>query len=103
MRAVRHAMSIVGTRPNFMKAAPGMGAGRDGRAIGAPRPNFMRGARVTAPPAHSDPPIRHTLVHTDQHYDEAMSCVFLDQLGVGEPDHRLDIGSGTHATQTARV
>ena len=43
------------------------------------------------------------LVHTGQHYDAAMSEIFFEQLGVGEPDHRLDVGSGTHAAQTARV
>ena len=43
------------------------------------------------------------LIHTGQHYDDAMSKVFLDQLGVGAPDHFLDVRSGTHATQTARV
>ena len=45
----------------------------------------------------------HTLVHTGQHYDEAMSAIFLEQLGVGAPDHMLDVGSGSHAAQTARV
>src|SRR3954451_13367727 len=43
------------------------------------------------------------LVHTGQHYDEAMSDVFLAELGVGPPDHLLGVGSGTHAQQTARV
>ena len=43
------------------------------------------------------------LVHTGQHYDVAMSRVFVDELGVGEPDRYLDVGSGTHAEQTARV
>jgi UDP-N-acetylglucosamine 2-epimerase (non-hydrolysing) len=78
MRAVRHVMSVVGTRPNFMKAAPVAAA------------LTRRG-------------IRHTLVHTGQHYDDAMSRVFVEQLRVGEPDHTLDVGSGTHAAQTARV
>lgn len=45
----------------------------------------------------------HLLVHTGQHYDEAMSQIFLDELGVGVPDRMLQVGSGTHATQTARV
>jgi UDP-N-acetylglucosamine 2-epimerase (non-hydrolysing) len=47
--------------------------------------------------------VQHTLVHTGQHYDDAMSGVFLEQLGVGAPDHQLEIGSGSHAQQTARV
>jgi UDP-N-acetylglucosamine 2-epimerase (non-hydrolysing) len=43
------------------------------------------------------------LVHTGQHYDAAMSEVFLHELGVGAPDHLLAVGSGSHAQQTARV
>ncbi len=48
-------------------------------------------------------PFEHLLVHTGQHYDEAMSQIFLDELDVGAPDRMLQVGSGTHATQTARV
>jgi UDP-N-acetylglucosamine 2-epimerase (non-hydrolysing) len=43
------------------------------------------------------------LVHTGQHYDPAMNDVFFDDLGIRRPDHFLGAGSGTHATQTARV
>ncbi len=43
------------------------------------------------------------LVHTGQHYDPSMSKVFFDELGIREPDHHLDAGSGTHAQQTAAV
>ena len=77
MRAVRHVMSVVGARPNFMKTAP-----------------------VIAALARRPDPVRHTLVHTGQHYDAAMSRVFLDELGVGEPNHMLDVGSGRHGAQT---
>ncbi|MFZ1925092.1 MAG: UDP-N-acetylglucosamine 2-epimerase (non-hydrolyzing) [Solirubrobacteraceae bacterium] len=73
-------LSVVGTRPNFMKVAPIV------RALESRKDAF-----------------EHVLVHTGQHYDLEMSEVFLDELGVGEPDHRLDVGSGTHARQTARV
>jgi UDP-N-acetylglucosamine 2-epimerase (non-hydrolysing) len=45
----------------------------------------------------------HVLVHTGQHYDDSMSQIFFEQLGVGKPDHYLDVGSGSHAQQTARV
>jgi UDP-N-acetylglucosamine 2-epimerase (non-hydrolysing) len=45
----------------------------------------------------------HTLIHTGQHYDPLMSDVFLEQLGVGAPDHMLGVGSASHAAQTARV
>ncbi len=50
-----------------------------------------------------DPGFTHTVIHTGQHYDRAMSEVFLEQLGVGDPDHMLDVGSGPHGVQTARV
>jgi UDP-N-acetylglucosamine 2-epimerase (non-hydrolysing) len=71
---------VVGTRPNFVKAAPVIAALR---------------ARL--------PDGRHTIVHTGQHYDRLMSEVFLEQLGVPAPDHMLEVGSGSHAQQTARV
>ncbi len=45
----------------------------------------------------------HVLVHTGQHYDDAMSQIFFDELGVGDPDFFLEVGSGSHAQQTARV
>ena len=44
-----------------------------------------------------------TLVHTGQHYDDEMSQVFFEELGVPAPDVELGIGSGTNATQTARM
>jgi UDP-N-acetylglucosamine 2-epimerase (non-hydrolysing) len=43
------------------------------------------------------------LVHTGQHYDAELSDVFFEELGIPEPDHHLGVGSGTHATQTARI
>jgi UDP-N-acetylglucosamine 2-epimerase (non-hydrolysing) len=71
---------VVGTRPNFVKTAP---------VIGALRERLPDG--------------RHTIVHTGQHYDRLMSEVFLEELGVPAPDHMLEVGSGSHAQQTARV
>ena len=47
--------------------------------------------------------VRQTLVHTGQHYDAAMSDVFFHQLGMPEPDCNLEVGSGSHAQQTAAV
>jgi UDP-N-acetylglucosamine 2-epimerase (non-hydrolysing) len=43
------------------------------------------------------------LVHTGQHYDDDMSGVFFEELGIRAPDYQLDAGSGTHAVQTAKV
>jgi len=71
---------VVGTRPNFVKTAPVIGALRE---------------RL--------PDARHALVHTGQHYDRLMSEVFFEELGTPAPDHMLEVGSGSHAQQTARV
>jgi UDP-N-acetylglucosamine 2-epimerase (non-hydrolysing) len=71
---------VVGTRPNFVKTAP---------VIAALRRRLPDG--------------RHTIVHTGQHYDRLMSEVFLEELGVPAPDHLLEVGSGSHAAQTART
>jgi UDP-N-acetylglucosamine 2-epimerase (non-hydrolysing) len=49
------------------------------------------------------PDADHVLIHTGQHYDPMMSEVFLSELGVGEPDYLLGVGSASHAVQTARV
>jgi UDP-N-acetylglucosamine 2-epimerase (non-hydrolysing) len=70
--------------------------------VGA-RPNFVKTAPVMAEMRRRMPEARHLLVHTGQHYDEMMSSIFLEELGVGEPDHMLGVGSGSHAVQTARV
>lgn len=71
---------IAGARPNFMKVAPML------RALDARKAPFTR-----------------VLVHTGQHYDAAMSDVFFDDLGMPKPDVHLNVGSGTHGAQTARV
>jgi UDP-N-acetylglucosamine 2-epimerase (non-hydrolysing) len=71
---------VVGTRPNFVKTAP---------VIGALRARLPEG--------------RHAIVHTGQHYDRLMSEVFLEELGVPAPDHMLEVGSGSHAAMTART
>ena len=67
------------------------------------RPNFVKMAPVVASLRRRLPDERHVVVHTGQHYDLGMSAIFLDELGVGEPDHLLGVGSGSHAVQTARV
>ena len=73
-------LSVVGARPNFVKMAPVLAALR---------------TRL--------PDDEHRLVHTGQHYDAMMSEAFLADLGIGEPDHRLEVGSGSHGVQTARL
>jgi UDP-N-acetylglucosamine 2-epimerase (non-hydrolysing) len=73
-----HVLHVVGARPNFMKVAPVM------RALEA---------RAAA----------QSLVHTGQHYDANMSDVFFTQLGMSAPDVNLEVGSGSHAVQTAEI
>lgn len=67
------------------------------------RPNFVKTAPVIAALRQRLPEARHAIVHTGQHYDRAMSQVFLEELGVPAPDHMLEVGSGSHALQTARA
>ncbi|MBG6066718.1 non-hydrolyzing UDP-N-acetylglucosamine 2-epimerase [Micromonospora ureilytica] len=71
-------LHVTGARPNFPKAAP----------------------VIRALDRHG---VRQRLVHTGQHYDERMSEVFFRQLRLPEPDINLGVGSGSHASQTARV
>lgn len=68
--------------------------------VGA-RPNFMKVAPVYA--ALASRGVAQTLVHTGQHYDDRMSRVFFEQLGIPAPDINLDVKSGSHAEQTAKV
>jgi UDP-N-acetylglucosamine 2-epimerase (non-hydrolysing) len=68
--------------------------------VGA-RPNFMKADAVVR--AAKSAGIGYCLLHTGQHYDGELSQVFLEELGLPEPDIHLGIGSGTHAEQTARI
>ncbi len=68
--------------------------------VGA-RPNFMKIAPIMA--AFAKKPIAAKLVHTGQHYDPAMSDSFFDQLGIPRPDVNLEVGSASHAVQTAEI
>lgn len=70
--------------------------------VGA-RPNFVKTAPVVAEMARYPKYFRQMLVHTGQHYDNNMSRVFFDELDIPRPDVFLDVGSGTHAEQTARI
>jgi UDP-N-acetylglucosamine 2-epimerase (non-hydrolysing) len=70
--------------------------------VGA-RPNFMKMAPIIAEMNARGEEITQTLVHTGQHYDDAMSGAFFRDLGMPEPNVYLDARDGTHAEQTARV
>ena len=74
-----HITHVVGARPNFMKVAPVFRALREYSTV------------------------RQTVVHTGQHYDFNMSDVFFQELGIGAPDVNLQVGSGSHAQQTANI
>lgn len=69
--------------------------------VAGARPNFMKIAPLQAELDRRGWP--SVLVHTGQHYDAAMSDVFFDELGIRAPDHHLEVGSGSHAVQTARI
>ena len=69
--------------------------------VGA-RPNFMKIAPIMQALAHSNL-LEGYLVHTGQHYDQAMKHSFFDQLGIPEPHVDLEVGSGSHAVQTAEI
>jgi UDP-N-acetylglucosamine 2-epimerase (non-hydrolysing) len=73
-------INVVGARPNFMKISPLI------RAMNEKKKS-----------------IEHILVHTGQHYDRSMSDDFFEQLGIPYPDINLEVGSGSHAVQTANV
>jgi UDP-N-acetylglucosamine 2-epimerase len=72
-------VSIVGVRPQFVKAAPVSRALRQGRGL------------------------HEVLVHTGQHYDYGMSDVFFEELHIPPPDHNLGVGSGPHGWQTGQM
>jgi UDP-N-acetylglucosamine 2-epimerase (non-hydrolysing) len=69
--------------------------------VAGARPNFPKAAPVIC--ALDACGVSQRLVHTGQHYDERMSDVFFRQLRLPEPDINLDVGSGSHASQTAAI
>ncbi len=75
-------VSIVGARPQFVKLA----------VICKALERFPDAANC-----------HHTIVHTGQHYDPALSAVFFDELSIPRPDYDLEAGSGSHGTQTAEM
>ena len=70
--------------------------------VGA-RPNFMKMAPIIEAMNKYPEQIEHLLVHTGQHYDEKMSQSFFVDLGMPKPDINLEVGSGSHAEQTAKI
>ncbi len=94
-------ISVVGARPNFMKIAPFI------RAIEAHNEECRRKKAAGGTEAGKDKPlsepVQHILVHTGQHYDDAMSKAFFADLGIPEADINLQIGSGTHAEQVGQT
>jgi UDP-N-acetylglucosamine 2-epimerase (non-hydrolysing) len=76
---IHRILCVVGARPNFMKMAPIMAA------------------------FDALPGVEARLVHTGQHYDVAMNHQYFQALGIPDPDINLEVGSGSHAQQTAEV
>jgi UDP-N-acetylglucosamine 2-epimerase (non-hydrolysing) len=71
--------------------------------VAGARPNFMKIAPIIRELRHGSYPFEYKLVHTGQHYDKEMSDVFFEELEIPSPDYHLDVGSGSHAEQTAKV
>src|SRR6187401_1610594 len=72
-------------------------------SVAGARPNFMKIAPIVAAFKRRPESFESVLVHTGQHYDEKLSQVFFDELGIPRPDINLSVGSGSHAQQTAAV
>ena len=94
---------LVGNSAFIRSDRAGVVAGDGERAavIAGARPNFVKVAPLLR--AMHAGGIEALLVHTGQHYDWAMSEALFADLGIPEPDVNLDVGSGSHASQTARV
>lgn len=89
-------ITVVGARPNFMKAAPIIAAIRTRNERPA-APHSLNGG------GNYQLILHNVLVHTGQHYDEAMSDRFFADLNIPKPDAHLGVGSGSHAAQTAEI
>ena len=72
-------------------------------SVAGARPNFIKIAPIVAALKRRPGVFESVLVHTGQHYDEKLSQVFFDELGIPRPDINLNVGSGSHAQQTAAV
>lgn len=70
--------------------------------VGA-RPNFMKIAPIVREMKRREDEFEPLIVHTGQHYDEAMSDSFFRDLGIPKPDYHLEVGSASHAVQTAKI
>ena len=71
--------------------------------IGA-RPQIIKAAALSrAIKEHFKKEVDEVIVHTGQHYDDNMSQVFFDELGIPQPDYNLGVGSASHGVQTARM
>lgn len=71
--------------------------------VAGARPNFMKIAPLARALDRRQGRLRYSIVHTGQHYDRDMSHVFFEELGIPEPAHHLEAGSGSHSEQTARI
>ncbi len=72
-------------------------------SIAGARPNFIKIAPIAAEFARHAADFESTLVHTGQHYDEKLSRIFFEELAIPRPDVNLNVGSGSHAQQTAAI
>jgi len=77
--------TVLGARPQFIKAAP-----------------VSRAFKAYCTD-HPDRPVREIIIHTGQHYDDEMSAVFFREMSLPEPDYHLGVASGSHGLQTGQM
>jgi UDP-N-acetylglucosamine 2-epimerase (non-hydrolysing) len=82
---------------------PSAAAGAPILCVVGARPNFMKIAPVIRAMRSANPPLPARLVHTGQHYDPEMNRQYFEALGIPDPDINLEVGSATHAVQTAEI
>ncbi len=71
--------------------------------VGA-RPQIIKSSAISrAIKNHFSEELEEIIVHTGQHYDENMSAVFFEEMGIPQPNYNLQVGSGSHGVQTARM
>ena len=78
---MKNILTVIWARPQIIKAAAVSRAIREGFST----------------------ELNEVILHTGQHYDEKMSNVFFNELEIPRPDHQLDVGSGSHGAQTAKM
>jgi UDP-N-acetylglucosamine 2-epimerase (non-hydrolysing) len=71
--------------------------------VAGARPNFMKIAPIVRALNKKNDKFKYQIIHTGQHYDQQMSEIFFEELGIPNPDYHLECGGGSHAEQTGKI